>query len=161
MGWTPPGSFSGIMGRDDWTANRVSKKETAILSTIVAVDLAKTVFELAVAEPRGGIVAWHRFTRGQFERFLTSQPTCHIGMEACGTAHHWGRLARSVGHQVSLLPAQYVRPCVRWHKTDRTDADALVEATRSGSLPTVALKTVAQQEKRVGARRRSAPTKRG
>ena len=114
--------------------------------TTVAVDLAKNVFELAVADVHWHVVARHRFTRRQFERFLASQPACHIVVEACGTAHHWGRVAQGHGHRVTLLPAQYVRPCARGNKTDRTDAEALLEAVRSGRIVPVAIKTVAQQE---------------
>lgn len=114
--------------------------------TTVAVDLAKNVFELAVADVHWHVVARHRFTRRQFERFLASPPACHLVMEACGTAHHWGRVAFGHGHQVTLLPAQYVRPYARGNKTDRTDAEALLEAVRSGRLVPVAVKTVAQQE---------------
>jgi transposase len=112
----------------------------------IAVDLAKHVFELAVADAHWHLVARHRFTRRQFERFLARQAACHLVMEACGTAHHWGRVAQGHGHRVTLLPAQYVRPYARGNKTDRTDADALLEAVRSGRIVPVAIKTVAQQE---------------
>ena len=114
--------------------------------TTVGVDLAKNVFELAVADEHWHLVARHRFTRRRFERFLTSQPACHVVMEACGTAHHWGRVAQRCGHRVTLLPAQYVRPYARGNKTDRTDAEALLEAVRSGRIVPVPVKTVAQQE---------------
>lgn len=114
--------------------------------TTVAVDLAKTSFEVALANAAGRILARHRFTCAQFGRFLRSLPPTHLVMEACGTAHFWGRTAQSLGHQVTLLPAQYVRPYVRRQKTDRTDAEALLEAARSGGLKPVAVKTVAQQE---------------
>jgi len=66
-------------------------------------------------------------------------------MEACGTAHHWGRCAQRGGHTVTLLPPAYVRPSVRRNKTDRTDAEALLEAARSGQMPAVPVKSVAQQ----------------
>ncbi len=115
-------------------------------ATTIAVDLAKRVFEVAVANRNWHVVARHRFTRPQFERFLRTQPAAHVVMEACGTAHAWGRFARQHGHQVSLLPAQYVRPYVRRNKTDRTDAEALLEAVRTGRLHPVPVKTVAQQE---------------
>jgi len=114
--------------------------------TTIAVDLAKNVFELAVADDHWHLAASHRFTRRQFERFLASQPPGHVVMEACGTAHHWGRVAQGHGHQVTLLPAQFVRPYARGNKTDRTDAEALLEAVRSGRIVPVAVKTVAQQE---------------
>jgi transposase len=66
-------------------------------------------------------------------------------MEACGSAHFWGRTAQQIGHTVSLLPARCVRPYVRRNKTDRADADAILEAVRSGQLPVVAVKRVEQQ----------------
>ena len=75
--------------------------------TTVAVDLAKSVFEVAVADRRGRLQAHHRFTRRQFEWFCRTQAASHVVMDACGMAHHWGRVARRCGHQVSLLPAQY------------------------------------------------------
>ena len=112
----------------------------------IGVDLAKSVFEVAVANGSWRVVARHRFTRTQFETFLRNQPVAHVVMEACGTAHYWARCAQGHGHRVTLLPAQYVRPYVRRHKTDRTDAEALLEAIRSGGIPPVLVKTVAQQE---------------
>jgi Transposase len=115
-------------------------------ATTVGVDLAKTVFELAVANAVWHVVGRKRLTRPQFERFLATQPATHLVMEACGTAHHWTRIARTYGHRVTLLPAQYVRPSVRRNKTDRTDAEALLEALRSGRIDQVVVKTVAQQE---------------
>ena len=115
-------------------------------ATTIGVDLAKRVFEVAVADRNWRVIARHRFTRPQFERFLRTQAAVHVVMEACGTAHFWGRFAREQGHQVSLLPAQYVRPYVRRNKTDRTDADALLEAVRTGRIHPVTVKTVVQQE---------------
>jgi transposase len=114
-------------------------------ATTVAVDLAKTVFEVAIANQQSHIVARHRFNRRQFTQFLTSACPTHVVMEACGTAHYWGRCAQRHGHRVTLLPPAYVRPYVRRNKTDRTDAEALLEATRSGEIPSVPVKSVAQQ----------------
>ena len=99
-------------------------------ATTVAVDVAKTVFEIAIANRQGHIIARHRFNRRQFARFLATTPATHVVMEACGTAHFWGRCAHQHGHAVSLLPPAYVRPYVRRNKTDRTDAEALLEAMR-------------------------------
>ena len=103
-------------------------------ATTIGVDLAKSVFEVAGADRNWRIVARHRYTRSQFERFLRTQSPAHVVMEACGTAHFWARLAQAQGHRVSLLPAQYVRPYVRRNKTDRTDAEALLEAVCSGRM---------------------------
>jgi transposase len=114
-------------------------------ATVMAVDLAKTVFEVAFANPQGRIVGRHRFNRRQFAQCLAATPAIHVVMEACGTAHYWGRVAQQHGHTVSLLPAPYVRPYVRRNKTDRTDVEAILEAARSGELPTVAVKRIEQQ----------------
>ena len=68
---------------------------------IVAVDFAKTVFELAVANGQWRLTARHRFNRRQFARFLSTTPTAHVVMETCGTAHYWGRVAQRHGHRVT------------------------------------------------------------
>ena len=114
-------------------------------ATTIAVDVAKTVFEVAIANREWHIVARHRFNRHQFRQFLATASPTHVVMEACGTAHDWGRCAQRHGHTVTLLPPAYVRPYVRRNKTDRTDAEALLEATRSGQIPSVPVKSVAQQ----------------
>lgn len=111
----------------------------------VAVDLAKTVFEVAVANGQWRLTARHRFNRRQFAQFLSRTPPTDVVMEACGTAHYWGRVAQRHGHRVTLMPPAYVRPYVRRNKTDRTDAEALLEAVRSGQMPCVAVKRVEQQ----------------
>ena len=104
--------------------------------TTVAVDLAKTVFEVAVANDRSQIIERKRFGRAALKRFLETRPASRVVMEACGTAHYWGRFALELGHEVTLLPAAYVRPFVRRDKTDRADAEALVDAARgTGSRP--------------------------
>ena len=66
-------------------------------------------------------------------------------MEACGTAHHWGRVAQDYGHEVTLVPPVYVRPFVRRNKTDQANAEALVDAARSARIPSVPVKRVEQQ----------------
>jgi transposase len=83
------------------------------MSRTVAVDLAKSVFQVAVANPAGRILQRHRFSRKEFAAFLRALEPAHPVMEARGTAHHWGRLAQQAGHRVSLLPPRYVRPYVR------------------------------------------------
>ena len=114
-------------------------------ATTVAVDLAKTVFELAIADRQWRITGRRRCSRRTFARFLATTAPTHVVMEACGTAHHWGRCAQQHGHRVTLLPPAYVRPYVRRNKTDRTDAAALLEAVRSGEIPPVPVKRIEQQ----------------
>ncbi len=115
-------------------------------ATTIGVDLAKRVIQVAVADRTHRVRGHYRFTRTQFERFLREQRPAHVVMEACGSAHFWGRRARACGHRVSLVPAQYVRPYVQRDKTDRADAEAVLEAVRSGRVHPVAVKTVTQQE---------------
>ncbi len=114
-------------------------------ATTVGVDLAKTVFEVAIANGQWRIVSRQRLNRAQFARFLTETPTTHVVMEACGMAHYWGRMAQQHGHRVTLVPPSYVRPYVRRNKTDRADAEAILEAVRSGEMPSVPVKRVEQQ----------------
>ena len=114
-------------------------------ATTIGIDLAKDVFEVAMANDRWRVIKRERLTRPRFERLLKEHPAAHLIMEACGSAHYWARTAQQLGHQVTLLPSQYVRPYVRRQKTDRTDAEAMLEAVRSGGIPPVAVKTVTQQ----------------
>ena len=114
-------------------------------ATTVAVDLAKSVFEVAIANAQWRLMERRRLTRARFMRFVADTPPTHVVMEACGTAHYWGRLAQAPGHRVTLVPPAYVRPCVRRNKTDRADAEAILEAVRSGEVPAVPVKRVEQQ----------------
>ena len=113
-------------------------------STTIAVDLAKSVFEVAVSRRPGVVSARHRFSRRQFARFLAHQEPSLVVMEACGTAHHWGREARARGHSVRLLPPHAVRPYVLRNKTDRADAKGILEAHRNEDIRSVPVKTVEQ-----------------
>lgn len=76
---------------------------------------------------------------------LSELPPCIVAMEACGSAHHWGRVAQAAGHEVRLIPALYVKPFVKRHKNDAIDAEAIVEAASRPSMRTVAVKDENQQ----------------
>jgi transposase len=115
-------------------------------STTVAVDLAKNVFELAVADGDGRISERLRLNRARFSAFFVQRPPSRVLMEACGSAHYWARCIASHGHSVELLPAQYVRRYVRRSKTDRADAAALIEAARCGEIRAVPVKSLEQQQ---------------
>jgi len=114
-------------------------------SKIIGVDLAKSVFQLALADAQHHVTATKRLTRRQFHTFFVNHPPVHVVMEACGTAHYWARTLQALGHTVTLLPAQYVRPYVRRNKTDRNDAMAIVEAARNRAIRAVPVKTEYQQ----------------
>jgi len=115
-------------------------------ATTVAVDLAKNVFELAVADGEWRIIERHRLSRARFARFFVHRPPGQVVMEACGSAHHWARRILAEGHRVRLLSAHYMKPYVGRSKTDRADAAALIEAARSARIREVPIKTVQQQQ---------------
>ena len=113
--------------------------------TLVAVDLAKSVFEVAVSYHAGKVAKQRRYTRKQFPLALAQLPPSTIVMEACGSAHFWARRSQSLGHQPVLLPPHAVRPYVRRNKTDRTDTKGMLEAYRNEDIRPVPVKSVAQQ----------------
>jgi transposase len=102
----------------------LKQKEEPIMSnhTAIAVDVAKTVFEIALSDRPGHLSRRVRLQRHEFLPFLAQQGQATVVMEACGTAHHWGREIEKLGHRVALLPPHQVRPYVRRNKTDRNDA---------------------------------------
>lgn len=114
-------------------------------ATTVAVDLAKSVFQLVVADDDWRVVESARLTRLQFERWFLNRDVRLVIMEACGSAHHWGRKFNAMGIEVRLLPAAYVRAYVRRNKTDAADALALLEAARAADIQPVRVKSVEQQ----------------
>lgn len=114
-------------------------------ATTVAVDLAKSVFQLAVADASWRVVETQRLTRTQFERWFANRDVSLVMMEACGSAHHWARWLNGLGIDVRLLPAQYIRAYVKRNKTDAADAAALLEAARASDIRPVRIKSVEQQ----------------
>jgi len=114
-------------------------------STTIAVDVAKSVFEVAVSEQPGQVRERQRLSRERFRRFLTESPAATVLMEACGSAHHWARHAQAQGHRAVLVPPHVVRPYVLRNKTDRTDAKGLLEAFRNEDVHPVPVKSETQQ----------------
>jgi transposase len=113
--------------------------------TLVAVDIAKEVFEVGISDRPGHVVRRARPARDSFLPSMAQLPQTTVVMEACGSAHYWARRIEELGHVVVLLPPQYVRPYVVRNKTDRTDVDALLEAYRNEQIRAVPIKTVPQQ----------------
>lgn len=113
--------------------------------TLVAVDIAKEVFEVGVSDRPGRVVRRRRLARFEFLEFFVQLPPATVVMEACGSAHYWGRRIEELGHVVVLLPPQYVRPYVVRNKTDRTDVNGLLEAHRNERIRPVPIKTESQQ----------------
>jgi transposase len=111
----------------------------------IGLDIAKSVFQVHGEDAAGQAVVAKRLGRAKVERFFAALPPALVGMEACGSAHHWARLLTAQGHTVRLMPAAYVKPYVKRNKTDGRDAEAICEAVRRPSMRFVAMKSVAQQ----------------
>jgi transposase len=114
-------------------------------ATTVAVDLAKNVFQLAIADRSWRVVHTARLSRAQFSRWFDNREVGTVIMEACGSAHHWARMLQGRGIEVKLLPASYVRAYVKRNKTDAADAAALLEAARCADIVPVKVKSIEQQ----------------
>jgi len=113
--------------------------------TTIAVDVAKSVFEVAVSDQPGQVRERYRFARDRFHRFLSEQAPATVLMEAGSSAHHWARHAQRHGHQVVLVPPHVVRPYVLRNKTDRADTKGLLEVFRNEEVHAVPVKSETQQ----------------
>ena len=111
----------------------------------IGVDLAKHVFQLHGVGPDGAVVLRQKLRRAQVIGFFAKLPSCLVGMEVCGTAHHWAREIRALGHEVRLMPAHYVKAYVKRGKNDAADAEAICEAVTRPTMRFVAVKTKEQQ----------------
>ena len=111
----------------------------------IGVDLAKNVFQVHGVDAEGGVVFRRQLRRGQVLSFFKKQPPCLFGIEACATAHHWGREIGALGHRVRLMPPSYVKPYVKRNKNDMADAEAICEAVTRPTMRFVEIKTPEQQ----------------
>lgn len=103
-----------------------SEKFAAV--TRVGLDLAKNVFQVHAVDVRGDVVLTRKIRRSALLEFFGRLAPCVVAMEACATAHHWGRLLIEIGHEVRLIPPAHVKPYVRRNKNDAADAAAICEA---------------------------------
>ena len=94
----------------------------------IGIDLGKTSFHLVGLNDRGEVVVRKRFTRIQLLRFTVNRSVQRVGTEACGGSHFLGRALERQGHDVRLIPAQYVKPYVKTNKNDYIDAEAIADA---------------------------------
>lgn len=111
----------------------------------IGIDLAKSVFQVHGVDARGKTVLKKQLKRDQVANFFINLEPCLIGMEACGSAHHWGRKLQAMGHTVRLMAPQFVKPYVKSNKNDVADAEAICEAVGRPSMRFVPIKTVDQQ----------------
>ena len=113
--------------------------------TTIGLDIAKNVFQAHGADAKGHIVFKKRLSRGKVLPFFANLSPCLIGLEACAGAHHWARELQALGHEVRLMPPQYVKPYVKRNKHDQADAEAICEAVTRPSMRFVAIKSPDQQ----------------
>lgn len=111
----------------------------------VGVDLAKNVFQVHAVGTDGKVLVRRQLRRAEVLKFFSALPRCLVGMEACASAHHWGRELMALGHDVRLMPPAYVKPYVKRGKTDAADAEAICEAVTRPTMRFVAVKTPEQQ----------------
>ncbi len=111
----------------------------------IGLDLAKNIFQVHGIDKTGTAVVAKRLRRSQVIGFFAGLPPCLVGMEACATAHHWARELTRLGHEVRLMPPQYVKAYVKRNKNDAADAAAICEAVKRPSMRFVPAKTIPQQ----------------
>jgi transposase len=113
--------------------------------TTVGIDLAKNVFQIHGVNEHGKTVLKKQIKRDQMPTFFVNLPPCLIGMEACGSAHHWARKLQALGHTVKLMAPQFVKPYVKTNKNDAADAEAICEAVTRPNMRFVPHKNIDQQ----------------
>lgn len=113
--------------------------------TTVAVDLAKHVFQVHGVDAQGKVVVTKALRRKDVLPFFAALGPCRVGMEACGSAHHWGRELIALGHEVRLIAPIYVKPFVKRQKNDKNDAAAIYEALHRPGLRFVKVRSVSNQ----------------
>ena len=113
--------------------------------TTIGLDLAKHVFQIHGADAEGSPVFNRKLRRAEVLRFFAKQPSCLVGLEACGSSHYWARQIAALGHDVRVTPPVYVKPFVKRGKTDAADAEAISEAVTRKTMRFVPIKSAEQQ----------------
>jgi transposase len=113
--------------------------------TTIGLDIAKSVFQVHGVDAAGQVLIRRQLKRRTVLAFFEKLPPCLVGIEACASSHHWSRELQALGHTVRLMPPAYVKPYVKRHKNDATDAEAICEAVTRANMRFVATKTPEQQ----------------
>lgn len=112
---------------------------------VIGLDLAKSVFQVHGVDGEGRVVLRRRLSRSKLLPFFAGLPRCLVGMETCASANHWARELMALGHEVRLMPPQYVKPYVKRSKNDASDAEAICEAVTRPTMRFVSVKSAEQQ----------------
>ena len=118
--------------------------------TTVGFDIAKSVFQVHGVDAAGQVVMRRQLRRRYVLAFFQKLPPCLVGMEACGSSHHWSRELKALGHTVRLMPPAYVKPYVKRQKNDATDAEAICEAVTRANMRFVETRAIRQVVPRAG-----------
>jgi hypothetical protein len=126
MGWMAPlrhlsAKLLSVRNSSEWEPSMCEV-------TTIGLDLAKHVFQVHGVDAEGATVLRKQLRRAQVLAFFSRLPPCLVGLEACATAHYWARELRALGHEVRLMPAQYVKAYIKRNKHDAADAEAICEA---------------------------------
>ena len=113
--------------------------------TCIGIDLAKGVFQIHGVDRSGKVLIRKQLGRAQMLSYFSKLSPCLIGMEACGSSHHWARELSKLGHEVRLMAPQFVKPYVKSGKNDANDAEAICEAVSRPSMRFVPIETIEQQ----------------
>lgn len=111
----------------------------------IGLDIAKAVFQVHGIDEAGTVLIRKRISRTKMIEFFTDLPSCLVGIEACPSAHHWGRELQALGHTVKLMPPSYLKAYLKRGKNDANDAAAICEAVTRPSMRFVPIKTKQQQ----------------
>ena len=111
----------------------------------IGLDIAKSVFQVHGVDVAGAVVIRKRISRAKVLDYFGKLPPCLVGIEACPSAHHWGRELQGLGHVVRLIPPSYVKAYLKRSKNDANDAAAICEAVTRPSMRFVPIKTKEQQ----------------
>ena len=122
-------------------------KSSGNLETVtrVGLDLAKNFFQVHAIDAQGAVVCVRKLKRAGVLEFFAKLPPCEVTMEACSSAHHWGRELVKLGHKAKLIPAAHVKPYVRRGKSDAIDAAAICEASMRPGQRFVSVRSVENQ----------------
>src|SRR5213595_4076644 len=113
--------------------------------TTIGLDIAKNVFQVHGIDSNEKVVVRKQLRRSQVPAFFKTLPPCLVGLEACATAHYWARELAALGHELQVMPAQYVKAYIKRNKHDAADAEAICEAVQRPTMRFVPVKTTEQQ----------------
>jgi transposase len=134
-----------LSAKVEMQVNHIQKEASEMKITTIGIDLAKNVIQVHGVDAHGNTVLRKQLRRNQVVPFFLELEPCLIGMEACGSAHHWARKLQELGHTVKLMAPQFVKPYVKTNKNDMADAEAICEAVGRKNMRFVPIKNIEQQ----------------